>query len=96
MSKRHDVDIAEMAIGELRRELMRVRRIVRTHRDKIDDARCWHNDLQLYASVLPEEKPPGRMDGQEDKLLRKCKKYIRRQQCVLYGCLGHCLEIKKK
>ena len=85
MSQAHDPDVLRMTPGELRRALMRLRRGIRKHRDAENDARCWHNDLQLYA-LLPEGKPAGRMTRPEAVLLRRCRQYIRRQQCTSHGC----------
>jgi len=87
MARRQDPDMKVMAPGELRHEVMRLRQAIRKHRDAHGNARCWHNDLALYA-VLPEEKPAGRMDGPEDELLRNCRRYIRRQQCTSHGGIG--------
>lgn len=79
-----DPDIRSMTGGHARRELMRVRQLVRTHRDRREDARCWHADAELYARILPEQSPPGRMDGDKQRLLVHCARYIDRQQCS--GC----------
>lgn len=81
-----DRDITTMSLGQLRHELMRVRRAVRAHRRASGNARCWHNDLSLYAAVLPDAAPAGRMTQPEAELLRNCRRYIRRQQCVARGC----------
>lgn len=87
MARRQDADIKAMTSAELRCEVMRLRHKIRWHRDLNENRRCWHCDLELY-SVLPEERPPGRMVGPEEKLLRNCKRYIRRQQCAFRGCAG--------
>ena len=49
-----DRDILDMSLGEARRALMRARNLVRTHKKRKDNARCWHGDLQLYDRVLRE------------------------------------------
>lgn len=85
MSKPQDDDVKQMTIGQLRREVMRLRQAIRIHRDADENARCWHNDLALYA-LLPDEKPAGKMVGSEETLLRNCQRYIRRQQCEQHGC----------
>ncbi len=82
---RQDIDVKKMTIGQLRREVMRLRHSIRRHRDAEENARCWHNDLVLYA-VLPEQKPAGKMIGSFEKLLRNCRRYIHRQQCELSSC----------
>lgn len=85
MPEKQNPDIKRMTSAQLRRELMQLRHAIRKHRDAQNNARCWHNDLQLYAA-LPEEQDPGKMIGDEATLLRNCKRYIRRQQCILHGC----------
>lgn len=76
-----DKDIKMMTDGEARQELQRVRELVRTHRDREGNSRCWHADLELYGRVLPENEMPGRMDLPKDVLLANCSRYIDRQQC---------------
>jgi hypothetical protein len=86
--KPQDGDVKKMSEGELRREVMSLRHAIRQHRDADENARCWHNDLALYG-ILPEEVPPGKMQGPEEELLKNCRRYIRRQQCCEHGC-EHC------
>lgn len=83
-----DDDLRNMSAGRARQELQRVRQLVRTHRDAKNNARCWHNDDQLYRRVLPEEGSPGRMQGSKVELLKNCGRYIDRQQCEGRGCTG--------
>lgn len=91
-SRRQDPDLAKLTVGQLRQLVMKLRRRLRWHRDLQDNARCWHADLQLY-EVLPEQKPAGKMRGDEKVLLRNCKAYIRRQQCDTQNCDGcECVE----
>jgi hypothetical protein len=85
MAVKQDGDLKEKSIGALRREVMRLREKIRWHRDREENQRCHHCDLELYG-VLPEEKPPGKMTESEEVILRKCRQYIRRQQCALHGC----------
>lgn len=87
MTRKQDTDVRDMSVGELRREVMKLRSKIRWHRDRDENQRCHHCDLELYG-VLPEEKPPGKMTEPEDVILQKCKSYIRRQQCILHGCTG--------
>ena len=87
MTRRQDPDVKTMTPGQLRHEVMKLRRKIRRHRDLDENARCWHCDLELYA-VLPEEKPPGRMTGKARERLRDCIGYVCRQQCVDFGCGG--------
>ncbi len=86
-SRKMDADLKAMTPARLRREIMRLRRVLRKHRDADENARCWHNDLALYA-VLPEGKPPGKMTLPEAVLLKNCRRYIRRQQCQANACSG--------
>lgn len=81
-----DRDLKELSAGEARQELMRIRRLVRTHRDRRENARCWHADLELYARILPEQVAPGRMTLPLGTLLMNCERYIRRQQCQAGIC----------
>lgn len=83
--RKQDLDVKEMTLAQLRREVMKLRLAIRKHRDAEENARCWHNDLTLYGS-LPEEVPPGRMVGPEEELLKNCRRYIRRQQCHSSMC----------
>lgn len=76
-----DTDVPAMTPAQLRQEVKRLRHAVRKHRDASENARCWHNDLVLYGT-LPEEIKPGRMLGDEKKLLQNCQRYIRRQRCA--------------
>lgn len=79
---RIDADLKKMSWSELQKEVMKLRRGIRKHRDATENARCWHNDLALYG-LLPEERPPGRMLGSEQRLLVNCRRYIRRQRCAV-------------
>jgi hypothetical protein len=82
-----DQDIRAMGLAARGQELMRLRNLLRSHKNKRDNARCWHNDEQLYARVLPEgSSGAGSMTLPETVLLRNCKRYIRGQQCVSRGC----------
>lgn len=84
-----DADIKAMSTGDLKQELQRIRSLVRTHKGRKGNARCWHVDLELYESVLPEGcEGAGKMNLSKDVLLKKCNGYIDRQQCVLRGCRG--------
>lgn len=82
MSSPQDRDLKKLTPGQLRQLIMKLRHAIRRHRDAEENARCWHNDLQLYGA-LPEQKPAGKMLGPEEELLRNCRRYIRRQQCCI-------------
>lgn len=82
-----DLDIKAMNLSARGQELMRLRNLIRTHKSKRDNARCWHNDEELYARALPEgSRGAGKMLLPEVVLLRNCKRYIRNQQCISRGC----------
>jgi hypothetical protein len=77
-----DDDIKKMSHAKRGKEIARLRRLIRTHKAKKDNARCWHNDEQLYDKTLPEGSAnAGKMTLPEDVLLQNCKRYIKRQQC---------------
>lgn len=82
-----DFDIKNKSEGELRLELQRVRNAIRRHKKADGNARCWHNDLDLYDRALPEgKKGSGKMDIAKEILLKNCGRYIDRQQCSVNGC----------
>lgn len=82
-----DPDIKQKSSGELRRDLQRIRNAIRRHKKADGNARCWHNDLDLYERALPEgKKGSGKMDIPKDILLKNCGRYIDRQQCSANGC----------
>ena len=85
-SRRQDADVKKMSLGKARQAIMRIRRALRKHRDAHGNARCWHNDVQLYARALPEAKPAGKMTGSKKVLLRNCSRYIDRQKCTGAQC----------
>jgi hypothetical protein len=64
MTKKQDVDVKAMSAGQLRREVMKLRRKIRWHRDRDENQRCHHCDDELY-TVLPEVKPSGQMTEPE-------------------------------
>ncbi len=79
-----DKDILEMSHAERGQELMRVRKLIRTHKAKRNNARCWLADLMLYAKTLPEKNTgAGSMDLPIQVLLKNCRQYIVGQQCSL-------------
>ncbi len=80
-------DILDMSAGERGRELMRLRTLIRTHKVKRGNARCWHNDIMLYERALPDRSDgAGRMDLPFAVLISECKRYIRGQQCTEDRC----------
>lgn len=74
-----DEDI--LLMGHLRalREIMRLRKAIRKHRDAKNNERCWLNDGKLY-QVLPEKKGATPIVLSECTFLRNCKHYYRRQK----------------
>ena len=82
-----DKDIKRMSHGKRGQELMRLRRLLRTHKAKENNARCWLNDRNLYDKALPEKSEgAGRMNLPEKVLLSNCRKYIRGQKCDMGKC----------
>lgn len=78
---RLDREIKEMTLGERGRELQRLRMLIRTHKSKSRNGRCWKNDENLYDLALPEgSEGGGRMDLPFDVLIAGCRKYIKGQQ----------------
>ncbi len=76
-----DSDIKKMSHGERGKEIARVRKLIRTHKRKEGNARCWLNDCNLYRAVLPEGgEGAGRMSLPTCVLLGFCKKYIEGQK----------------
>jgi hypothetical protein len=72
-----DRDISEMSFGERGRELQRLRGLIRSHRGKRDNGRCWMNDIGLYKRTLPEgARGAGTMLLPLNTLLVNCKRYI--------------------
>ena len=84
-----DSDVKKMSFKERGQELARLRKLIRSHKNKSDNARCWHTDTQLYERALPEGSAgAGQMNRPELVLLGDCKKYIHGQQCFKRGCIG--------
>ncbi|MBA3732903.1 hypothetical protein H0W91_00830 [Patescibacteria group bacterium] len=77
-----DRDIKEMSLSERGKELQRLRNLLRTHKARENNARCWMADITLYDSALPEgSKGTGQMNLPRETLLRNCANYIDRQKC---------------
>lgn len=77
-----DKDVEGMSLEGLQQALMTVRQAVRVHRDATDNDRCFHNDLELYGQILPENDPPGQMNQRpKAEYLVFCGQYIDGQQC---------------
>lgn len=76
-----DNDIKGMSAGMRGKELQRLRDLIRTHKRKKNNARCWLNDVALYDKALPEGAGgAGRMELPREVLLVQCDHYIRGQQ----------------
>jgi hypothetical protein len=83
-----DVDIKLMSLERRGYELQRLRGLLRSHKKKRGHARCWLNDANLYDLTLPEGSDGmGRMDVPEEVLFKRCKRYIRDQQCKVHCSL---------
>ena len=74
-----------MSHGERGQALARVWALIRTHKRKCNNGRCWQNDIALYKRTVGT-RGSGRMDLPEKVLFRNCKRYIRGQQCSLKKC----------
>ncbi len=84
-----DGDVKKMSSGKRGQEITRLRTLIRSHKSKQNNARCWHNDEHLYAKALPEgSKSAGRMILPITILLRNCKRYIKGQQCSKSSCIN--------
>ncbi len=80
-----DKDIVLMSLAQRGYELQRMRNLIRSHKRKEGHARCWLNDANLYELTLPEGSGGmGRMDVPEEVLFKRCKRYIRDQQCKVH------------
>ncbi len=76
-----DSDIKKMSFGERGKELQRLRNLIRTHKVKKDNARCYMADDELYDKTLPEGgEGAGKMTLPREVLLVQCDRYIRQQQ----------------
>ena len=87
---KQDDDIKAMSTTQLRRALARARHFIRKHKKADGNARCWHNDLDLYDRTLPEGggEDTGTMGRSEEEHLARCRQYVRRQQCYMSDCNG--------
>ena len=76
-----DNDVKKMSNAERGQEIQRLRGLIRTHKAKKDNARCWLADIALYDMALPEGSGgAGSMDLPREVLLINCARYIDRQQ----------------
>jgi hypothetical protein len=84
-TNRMDEDVASMSFAECGREIVRLRQLIRTHKNKDGNGRCWMNDRNPYNKALPEgDKGAGRMDSPREVLLVNCKQCItgqKRRRC---------------
>ena len=79
--KKLDGGINMMNFSERGQEIQRLRNLIRTHKRKKGNARCWLNDKNLYEKALPEgSNNSGRMDLPEETLLKNCRNYIAGQK----------------
>ena len=74
-----DKDVQAMSIRKAQREIMRLRKAIRNHKDAKDNARCWMNDFELYR-VLPEKTFSLPIRLPECEFLKNCREYFRRQK----------------
>lgn len=74
-----DKDVQTMSVKKAQREIMRLRKAIRKHKEAKDNARCWMNDFELYR-VLPEKTLSQPIRLPECEFLKNCKTYFRRQK----------------
>jgi hypothetical protein len=76
-----DKDVKKMSKAKRGKELQRLRSLIRTHKKRENNARCWMADVELYKKALPEGGGgAGRMDLPKNLLLLNCVRYISGQQ----------------
>ena len=76
---RMDADVRLMGAARLRREVMRLRSKIRSHRSTRDNARCWIKDQELY-HLLPERPKSRPISLPDAEFLVNCKRYLARQR----------------
>ena len=77
-----DKDIKNMSFSERGKELQRARKLIRTHKARKDNERCWMADVELYNRTLPEKGgEAGKMGLPEEVLIVECRRYIKSQKC---------------
>lgn len=69
--------------GDAKIEIRRTRRLMRTHKGKKDNGRCWLNDEVLYQATIPEGSDFLGADLSSEALLAQCDIYIRREKARL-------------
>ncbi|MDP1688946.1 MAG: DUF1653 domain-containing protein [bacterium] len=71
-----DKDITNLSLEILQKEVMRLRQIIRAHRDTNGDDRCWKDDDLLY-KLLPEEECKLNEFTHEEKaiLMARCSRF---------------------
>ena len=68
-----DADLARMSRGDLVREVRKLRRGIRKHRDSTAHELCWHHP-ELWA-LLPEESDPVPVVPEWRQFLEGCLRY---------------------
>ncbi len=76
MTKKLDEDVKGMAVSELRKEVMRLRKAFRAELASTGNQRCWINLL----SALPEGRSIDPLTLPEDQFLRNCAAYYARNR----------------
>ena len=76
MARKIDDDVKTMTVGELRREVMRLRSAFRTELNNTGNRRCWVNFLR----ALPEGKTIKALSLPREKFLKNCAIYFDRNQ----------------
>ena len=75
-----DEDLNEMTVEQLKAEAIKLRSVIRYHKDQKGDDRCWVDDLRLY-EALPEG-PVGHDSTlpTEEVFLENCKRFCQSRQ----------------
>jgi hypothetical protein len=76
MGVKIDNDLRDMAPGQLRQEVMKLRSAIRTEVNNTGNRRCWVN----FKRVLPEHKGLDPLALPECEFIGNCKQYFRRYE----------------
>ena len=77
-TKRHDPDLKDLSLAQLRQEVMRLRRGIRRWRDRYDNEECHEEDDRL-ALLLPERKRVHSIAISREDFERNCKRFSARK-----------------
>jgi hypothetical protein len=72
-------DLEIMSVEDLKAEVIKLRTIIRYHRNQKGDDRCWVDDIRLY-EALPEKEGYDSTLPPEKVFLDNCKRFCRSRQ----------------